>query len=267
MISSEIDRFLVDSMEVLILKDETALGTEAAGLGGRLIRKAISEKGVARVVFSAANSQLEMVRVLTALPGIDWSAVEVFHVDEYEGVSDDASISFRRWVRERIVERVHPRQAHYLAGDAADLEQECERYGKLLAAAPIDVAFLGFGENCHIGFNDPHEADFNDPYPVRRVTLDDRCRLQQYKEGHFTDPAKVPSAGLTLSCPALVSAVEIVCCVPGRQKAEAVQAALEGPVAEAHPGSILRTHARAHLFLDASSASLLARRAAGGSAK
>lgn len=260
MFNSEIDRFLVDKLEVLILKDEKALGTEAAGLGGALIRKAIAEKCVARVVFSAANSQLEMVRLLTALHDIDWSAVEVFHVDEYEGVSEDAPISFRRWVRERVVERVHPRQAHYLAGDAEDLDQACAHYGQLLAAAPIDVAFLGFGENCHIGFNDPHEADFNDPCPVRRVTLDERCRLQQYTEGHFTDPADVPLVGVTLSCPTLVSAVEIVCCVPGRQKAEAVRNALEGPIAESCPGSILRRHPRAHLYLDADSASLLARR-------
>lgn len=258
--TSETDRFLVDKLEVLVLKDETALGTEAAHLGGLLIRKAIAEKGVARVIFSAANSQLEMVRILTALPDINWSAVEVFHVDEYEGIGEDAPISFRRWVREQIVERVHPRQTHYLAGDAADLEQACAHYGQLLAAAPIDVAFLGFGENCHIGFNDPHEADFNDPYPVRRVTLDDRCRFQQYSEGHFADPASVPRAGVTLSCPALISAARIVCCVPGSRKAEAVRNALEGPIAESCPGSILRRHPHAYLFLDADSASLLAKR-------
>ncbi|MBI5280675.1 MAG: 6-phosphogluconolactonase [Candidatus Solibacter usitatus] len=249
----------MDGLEVLILKDAAALGAEAAGLAGALIRRAVSEKGIARAIFSAANSQLEMVRGLTALPDIDWGGVEVFHADEYEGVGPDAPISFRRWVREEVVERVKPRHAYYLAGDAADIEQECARYGKLLAAAPIDVAFLGFGENGHIGFNDPHEADFNDPYAVRRVTLDYRCRFQQYREGHFTDPADVPRAGLTLSCPALVSAAEIICCVPGRQKAEAVRNALEGPVEESCPGSILRRHPRAHLLLDFDSASLLAK--------
>jgi len=260
MISTKIDRFLVDRLEVSILNDERALGAEAAATGGERIRKAIAEKGAARVIFSAANSQLEMARALTALPGIDWAAVEVFHVDEYEGVGEDAAISFRRWVHEQIVERVHPGRVHYLAGDAADLKGECARYGELLAAAPIDLAFLGFGENCHIGFNDPHEADFNDPYPVRRVTLDNRCRYQQHREGHFADPEKVPAAGVTLTCPTLVSAVEIVCCVPGRQKAEAVRSALEGPIAESSPGSILRRHPLAHLYLDTDSAFLLARR-------
>ncbi|MEO8663186.1 MAG: 6-phosphogluconolactonase [Bryobacteraceae bacterium] len=259
MITAETRTFQADALIVHILPDRMALAGEAASYAGSLIRAAILEKGSARVLFSAANSQLDMVRLLTAMPDIDWQAVDVFHVDEYEGVGPDAPISFRRWVREQVADRVHPRVVHYLAGDAADIERECARYGELLAAAPLDLAFLGFGENCHIGFNDPHEADFNDPLPVRRVTLDERCRLQQFAEGHFTDAELVPRAGLTLSCPTLVSADAVVCCVPGPRKAEAVRNALELKVSEAYPGSILRSHRNAHLFLDTESAALLTR--------
>ena len=141
------------------------------------------------------------------------------------------------------MERVQPRLVHYLARDAPDVGQEYGRYAGLLAAAPIDVALMGHGENGHIGFNDPHEADFHHPY----------------KEGPLADPALVPRAGLTLRCPALMAARVIVCCVPGRHKAEAVRNALELPILEFCPGSILRAHQNAHLFVDTGSASLLAR--------
>jgi glucosamine-6-phosphate deaminase len=186
--------------------------------------------------------------------------VEVFHVDEYVGISSEAPASFRRWVRRNFVERVHPGQVHYLNGDAGDADAECRRYAELLSEARVDLALLGIGENGHIGFNDPHEADFDDPYLVRPVTLDDRCRMQQYTEDHFPDLALVPEVGLTLTCPALMSADAVVCTVPGPQKAEAVQKALELTISESCPGSILRVHRNASLFLDSDSASRLARR-------
>jgi len=234
------------------------LGETAAEDSARLMSQAIHERGKARVIFSAANSQLEMIAALTARPDIDWAAVEVFHVDEYVGVPDTHPASFRRWVRENIAGRVQPGRIHYLAGDAPDIAAECSRYSALLAAAPIDIAFLGFGENGHIGFNDPHEADFHDPHPVRTVTLDERCRLQQVGEGHFPSLEAVPALGLTLTCPTLVNVSHIICCVPDLRKAEAVRNALEGPISTQCPGSILRTHADARLYLDRESASLLA---------
>lgn len=248
---------MAESLRVRTFKNERQLGHAAAEDGARLMMQSIRERGRVRVIFSAANSQLEMIGALTTRPDIDWGSVEVFHVDEYVGVADTHATSFRRWVRERVEERVHPWKIHYLAGDASDIGAECRRYAGLLASAPIDISFLGFGENGHIGFNDPHEADFHDPHPVRTVTLDERCRLQQVREGHFTGFDAVPRLGLTLTCPALVAVTHIICCVPGRWKAEAVRNALEGPISPACPGSILRTHPHAQIYLDPESASLL----------
>ena len=247
----------MQKLEIRIFDNKQALGAAAAEDAARLLNAAIRERGRARVIFSAANSQLEMIEALTSHAGIDWSSVEVFHVDEYVGVADTHPTSFRRWVREHVAERVKPWKVHYLAGDAADLEAEAARYAALLATAPIDISFLGFGENGHIGFNDPHEADFHDPLAVRVVTLDERCRLQQVGEGHFPNLEAVPTLGYTLTCPTLVSATNVICCVPDLRKAEAVRNALEGPISPACPGSVLRLHPRASLYLDPESASLL----------
>jgi glucosamine-6-phosphate deaminase len=247
-----------EGLIVRTFADKNLLGETAAEDSARLMTEAIAVRGRARVIFSAANSQLEMAAALTARPEIDWAAVEVFHVDEYVGVSDTHPASFRRWVREQIADRVRPGKVHYLAGDAADIAAECSRYSALLGEAPVDIAFLGFGENGHIGFNDPHEADFHDPHPVRTVTLDERCRLQQVGEGHFPSLEAVPALGLTLTCPTLVNVAHVICCVPDLRKAEAVRNALEGPISPQCPGSILRTHADARLYLDRESASLLA---------
>jgi glucosamine-6-phosphate deaminase len=247
-------------MTVHVFQGKPDLGSAAARQAGSILERRIREAGRARIILSAANSQLEMIDALARLSGPDWRAVEVFHVDEYVGLPASHPASFRLWVKNRFADRVNPGAVHYLAGDASDLDAECRRYAALLSAMPIDIAFLGFGENGHIGFNDPHEADFADPYAVRRVTLDEMCRRQQVGEGHFPDLASVPREALTLTCPTLVSASHIICCVPGPRKAEAVKNALEGPVTPACPASIVRTHAQARLYLDRDSASLLAAR-------
>jgi glucosamine-6-phosphate deaminase len=251
------------SLTVRVFADKQDLGAAAAGQAGSILERRIRENGAARIILSAANSQLETIDSLVKLPEIDWRFVEVFHVDEYVGLPASHPASFRLWVKTHLVDRVQPGAVHYLAGDAPDADGECQRYGALLASKPIDVAFLGFGENGHIGFNDPHEADFADPQAVRRVTLDEKCRRQQVGEGHFPDLAAVPTEALTLTCPTLVSARAIVCSVPDRRKAEAVKNALEGPIAPSCPGSIIRTHVQACLYLDRESASLL-REAPGG---
>jgi glucosamine-6-phosphate deaminase len=246
-------------LSIHILETKEQMGREAAVRAAELIDRAIRKHGWARLVFSAANSQLPMLETLTHLADVDWKCVEVFHVDEYRGMAATHPASFSGWIKRNLADRVHPAKLHYLAGDAPDLTAECERYGDLLSAAPIDISFLGFGENGHIGFNDPHEANFSDPYRVRVVTLDEHCRRQQVNEGHWSGLDAVPDMGLTLTCPTLVDANHIICCVPGASKAEAVRNAVEGPVSPACPGSLLRTHSNAHLYLDVESASLLSK--------
>jgi glucosamine-6-phosphate deaminase len=244
-------------LSIHVLETREALGREAGSRAASLLREAIREQGWARVIFSAANSQLPMLEVLTNCPEINWKRVEVFHVDEYHGMLAAHPASFAGWVKRNVEDRVHPAKVHYLQGDASNITAECQRYSDLLTVAPIDISFLGFGENGHIGFNDPHEADFRDSLRVRAVTLDERCRQQQVNEGHWPGLNAVPDMGLTLTCPTLVDATYVICCVPGATKARAVRDALEGPVSPACPASLLRTHDQADLYLDTESAALL----------
>jgi len=188
---------------------------------------------------------------------VPWNLVEVFHMDEYIGMAANHPSSFRQWIKARIEDRVHPRRVHYLEGDAADLDAETQRYSALLSAAPIDLAFVGFGENGHIAFNDPHVADFADAATVKRVVIDEMSQRQQAGEGHFDSPESVPKDALTITCPGLFRAAAWVCCVPERRKANAVRDALEGPISSTCPASIVRTHPNATVYLDTESASLL----------
>jgi glucosamine-6-phosphate deaminase len=201
-----------------------------------------------------------MVANLATESGIEWQCVEAFHIDEYAGLSISHPASFGGWLRRNLVDKVRPGKAHYLAGDAPDASIECRRFAQLVSQEPIDLSFLGIGENGHIGFNDPHEANFSDPEIVKVVTLDERCRHQLIGEGPWPDLSTVPTKGITITCPALVNAAHIVTCVPGRQKAEAVRNALEGPISTACPASLLRTRHNAKLYLDVHSASLLSRK-------
>jgi glucosamine-6-phosphate deaminase len=235
------------------------LGEAAAHRAASLIQSAVARRGRARVIVATGNSQLAFIDALTSMPGIPWNSVEIFHMDEYAGMSDTHPASFRKWIRERVVDKVNPSAAHYIDGDAPDLKAECERYSQLLNAAPVDLAFVGVGENGHIAFNDPHVANFRDPLTMKVVDLDEACRKQQVGEGHFASLDEVPREALTLTCPALMRAEHLVCSIPDARKANAVRCSIEGPVSEACPGSLLRTHPDAMLFLDRQSASLLAR--------
>lgn len=242
--------------QVEVFSSSTDAGRAAAERAARIINAAITSTGRARVIGATGNSQIPLVEALVKQP-IDWSCVELFHMDEYAGMPADHPSSFRHWIRTRIEEKVHPWRTHYLNGDAPDLSAEMRRYSQLLNAAPIDVAFVGFGENGHIAFNDPPVADFHDPETVKMITLDEACRRQQAGEGHFKDIAAVPAKALSITCPGLFRAQSWVCNVPDLRKAEAVKNALEGPINESCPASLVRRHANAYVFLDAASASLL----------
>ena len=242
---------------VQIIATQHLLGATAAAEAAGIIRNAISKFGQARVIVATGNSQMEMIDALTHQESLNWKAVEVFHMDEYVGISDNHPASFRRWIRERVEEAAHPARVHYLDTDAKDLDTEIERYASLLNSAPIHLGFVGFGENGHIAFNDPPVADFNDPLTVKRVTLDERCQRQQVGEGHFPNLDAVPKEALTVTCPGLFRAEAWISVVPETRKAEAVRDALQGPISTACPASIVRTHPNASVFLDEASASLL----------
>lgn len=243
--------------KVRIFQSREQLGRAAARDAANVIRAAIAERGESRIVAATGNSQLDVVKELVREKDIDWSKVDVFHMDEYVGVDQNHPAGFRRWIRERIAEVVSPRAVHYINGEG-DVEAEIARYTALLAAGPLDLAFVGIGENGHIAFNDPPVADFNDPQQVKRVTLEEACRSQQVNEGHFATIAAVPTDAITMSCSGLLRARTWICCVPELRKANAVKRALEGEISTACPASIVRTHADATIYLDHESSSLLA---------
>jgi glucosamine-6-phosphate deaminase len=246
-----------DHATVQIYASKLEASRAAASAAASVLRTTICEMGGARIVVAAGNSQQDVIYTLARTPDIDWSKIEAFHMDEYVGMSPTHPASFRGWMKTHLNNVAHPGKVHYLNGDAQDLEEERSRYEKLLRSAPINICFLGIGENGHIAFNDPHEADFHDPLGVKRVELDAKCRSQQVGEGHFSNLDAVPHEAITITCPALLAADYLICCVPEVRKAEAVRNALEGEISTACPASIVRTHPRALIYLDRESASLL----------
>ncbi len=242
---------------VYIFDSTSGVASAAALQGAHLITNAINEVGSARVMVATGNSQLQLVDALVTCSSIDWNRVELFHMDEYVGLAPAHPSSFRFWIKTRIADKVHPASVHYLEADALDIDAEIQRYSELLLAAPIHLAFVGFGENGHIAFNDPHVADFDDSATVKRVALDAACRRQQAGEGHFPDLDSVPREALTVTCPGLFRALAWICCVPDARKAAAVRNALEGPISTTCPASLVRRHPNATVYLDRESASLL----------
>jgi glucosamine-6-phosphate deaminase len=229
----------------------------AAHAAALALRVCIGRQGHARIMVGTGNSQLEMIGFLARQRDIDWSKVDAFHLDEYVGLPADHPSSFRYWIRHQFVQHVRPRSISYIEGDAADLSAMTQAYSRQLLAAPVDLAFVGIGENGHIAFNDPHVADFKDPQVVKRVQLDEVCRRQQVGEGHFPDLDSVPNEAVTVTCSGLFRAKNWICCVPDLRKAEAIRGSLQGPVSTKCPGSLVTLHPSAAVFLDQESASLL----------
>ncbi|HEY6739302.1 MAG TPA: glucosamine-6-phosphate deaminase [Actinopolymorphaceae bacterium] len=255
-------RFTVSDLAVEVHATPAELGAAAARLTADTLRTAVRERGHARVVLATGNSQFPFVEALRS-QAVPWSSVTVFHMDEYVGVGPDHPASFRRWIAERIEEQFRPAVVHYIDGrpggsiESAAIEAECERYEGLLRAAPIDLVCMGVGENCHLAFNEPYDADFEDPRWVRTFTLDDKTRRQQVGEGHFAEVSDVPATAISLTVPALLSAGVIQVCVPEARKAEAVRHTLTSPISTAHPSTVLRSRGNATLYLDRDSAGSL----------
>ena len=243
-------------MLLKVFNDKASLGQAAAEQAARAIRRAIDDRGEARIIAATAASQAEFLDALTKAADIDWKKVEAFHLDEYIGLPVTHPGSFRKMLLEQLVQKTGIPKYHLLDGDAADISAVLRRVGKDLTSAPIDIAFLGIGENGHIAFNDP-PADFEaeDPYIV--VNLDETCRQQQVGEAWFADISQVPKQAISMSARQILKAKEILAVVPDTRKAQAVQNCFEGEISPMSPASILRTHPNATVYLDKNSASLL----------
>src|SRR5947208_15059068 len=239
-------------MVLKVLPDKSSLSKMAAEHAAEAIGRAICDRGQARIIAATAASQFEFLDALTKMPGIDWQKVEVFHLDEYIGLPITHPGSFRKMLLDHLIKKTGIAKYHLLDGDA-DPAEVVRRVGKELTSAPIDVAFVGIGENGHLAFNDP-PADFQTEQPYLVVNLDEACRKQQLGEGWFPTLNDVPKQAISMSVKQILKSAAIVCTVPDSRKAIAVKAAVEGPMTPDLPASILQKHGKTHLFLDKESA-------------
>ena len=242
-------------MRLSIHPDLDAMSRAAAGAAAAAIGKAIRERANARIVAATGVSQMAFLDRLVACPDIDWTRVELFHLDEYIGIDADHPASFRRYLLDRLIHRVGLTRYHLLDG-RGDATDTAGQIGRQLATAPPDVAFVGIGENGHLAFNDP-PADFATELPYIIVTLDEACRRQQVGEGWFATMNDVPTQAISMSVRQILKSREIICVAPEARKARAVKASVEGPISPMMPASILQTHANTTLFLDNAAAALL----------
>jgi glucosamine-6-phosphate deaminase len=224
-----------------ISDNRASLGVIAAAEVSATITLLLTTRSHLRLIFACAPSQDQFLAELrrTAIP---WDRISIFHMDEYLGISQTHPASFRKYLRDHLLNYIEPCAFHAIDGEAQDAEAECDRYSALLREAPIDLVCLGIGENGHLAFNDPPVAEFNDSRIAKVVELDPLCRQQQVNDGCFSTLADVPRHAITLTIPTLMSASAIFSIVPGQRKAAAVHNA---------------THPNVKLYLDIDSAALL----------
>lgn len=242
-------------MELRRFDDSQQAATAAAERAANAMREAVDARGRARIIAATGRSQMAFLDALTRIADVPWRRVQMFQLDEYIGLPIEHPASFGRFLRDRLIAPTGIAEYHLLDGEA-DPEYACAEAGRALSAAPIDVAFLGIGENGHLAFNDP-PADFETEQPYIVVTLDDACRRQQVGEGWFATVGDVPQRAMTMSIRQILKSHAILCIVPEERKARAVHDCFTGEVVPRQPASALRTHHNTTVFLDAASASRL----------
>jgi len=233
------------------------MGAAAASHAARRIQELAETRDSVAVVFATGASQLETLRALVRIGTVPWPKVVGFHLDEYQGIEPDHPAAFRRYLRYELTSHVPFREFHWLQGNAENPEMVCREYAAALHGNPPLLCLLGIGENGHLAFNDPAEADFADPFDVKVVGLDRECRQQQVNEGWFSELNEVPASALTLTVPAILQIPELILSVPGPRKAAIVARTLSEEVSTACPATILRRHPNAHLYLDSESARVI----------
>lgn len=243
-------------MEIIVAADKHALGKTAGKKAADLIRSSIEETGNANIILATGTSQFHTLEQLITEKDIDWRRVVMFHLDEYIGLPVTHPASFRKYLKERFLDKVPPLKACHLIDAEADPERERQRLCTLIRRYAIDVALTGIGENGHLAFNDP-PADFETEEPYLIVTLDEKCRMQQMGEGWFASVADVPARAISMSVKQIMKSRHIICSVPDGRKAQAVKNSLEQPVSPLFPAGILQHHPSCNLYLDPPAAALL----------
>ena len=247
---ARIKQFIKDKLQVQIYDNSEEMGLQAANLTADLIRRLLETKENVNMIFAAAPSQNSMLYHLVQQRNIDWTRINAFHMDEYIGLPENAEQSFGNYLKTHIFSFLPFKSINYLSGNASDLDSECQRYSELLSYYPVDIVCLGIGENGHIAFNDPWNADFADSKTVKIVVLDPVCRQQQVNDGCFAKLDDVPEKALTLTIPALVKASHMICCVPHLNKRLAVKRTIFDEISVQTPATVLRNHDSAVLFCD-----------------
>jgi glucosamine-6-phosphate deaminase len=243
-------------MKVVISENKEELGVKAAKLAAELIRKTLAEKGSANIILATGTSQFQTLEQLIKEDNIDWSKVTMFHLDEFIGLPLAHAASFRKYLKERFLDKVPALQAVHLINGEGNIQEEIAHLNNIISQHPIDVALVGIGENGHLAFNDP-PADFDNENAYHVVNLDEPCRMQQMGEGWFDALEEVPLQAISMTVRQIMKSKHIVCSVPDERKALAVRNCLMEEVSNIYPASILQEHAHCTFFLDKSSASLL----------
>ena len=242
-------------MEIKLFPDKRTLASSAADRAATIIRNSIAQRGLARIIAATGASQFEFLEALTSSPQIEWGHVEMFHLDEYVGIPDTHPASFCKYLRERLIDKAGVGKYHLLNG-MSDPAAVIREVGQELRRAPIDVAFVGVGENGHLAFNDP-PADFDTDQAYAVVALDEACRMQQLNEGWFSSLEDVPKRAISMTIRQILKAGNILCIVPDARKAQAAKNCFEGRVSPIAPASALQNHAATIVYLDPLSSSLL----------
>lgn len=242
-------------MQIRVFPTVQELNHQASAHAAEALRRILAAQHEARLIAATGSTQLGFLDELTAAPGIDWSRVELFHLDEYLGLASDHPASFCRFIKDRIVDRTGIVRYHLLDGlrDPASVMTDV---GRQIRRAPVDLAFVGIGENGHLAFNEP-PADFNTREPFMLVSLDDVSRRQQVGEQWFTRIEEVPTRAITMTVPQILKTREILCLAHGARKARAVSACFSAGSTPEAPASALATHANTTIYLDSEAAALL----------
>jgi len=242
-------------MQIVVFPDKSQLAKAAAENAAATLRLAIQKQGLARIIAATGASQFEFLEELTKAPEIDWQRVEMFHLDEYLGIPATHPASFRKYLRERLIDKVGLKRYHLLDGEG-DASAVIAQTTAEIQKAPIDIAFVGVGENGHLAFNDP-PADFNSEAAYIVVELDDACQRQQLGEGWFKSLEDVPRRAISMTVRQILKAKQILCIVPDARKASPVAKCFQGEISPEAPASILRMHSNTTVYLDKNSAALL----------
>ena len=263
----DVEYFQVEKLKVEVHSSREAAGAAAAKASVEALKKLAARGKNFGVIFATGASQMEALKSLTAMPGLPWSQVDGFHMDDYIGLPLDHPASFRGYLEERLVRKVPMHSFAHIDGLAPNPEQTCRDYAERLRVASPQLCLLGIGENGHLAFNDPGEADFNDPLDVKIVHLDEPCRRQQAAEGWFKSLDEIPKSAITVTMSALFRVPKLVLSVVGARKANIVRRTFDDPIATACPSTILRTHPDATIFMDREAAAQVQNRLSAHSGK